>query len=186
MLQLKSLKLIGLLCVASVALALSPDESKWREGSPQTRKRLEGLEGAAPPAFQVKDWTNSKPMELADLKGKVVLIDFWATWCGPCMAAVPHNNEMMEKYGGKGLVIIGVCVKNGADKCAATVKEKGMKYPVVVDADGKTEKAYHVDGYPDYYLIDRAGKLRIADCANASVEEAVQALLAESESASAR
>src|SRR5438034_10492924 len=100
---------------------------------------------------------------ITDLKGKVVLIDFWATWCGPCMAAVPHNNEMMEKYGGKGLVIIGVCIKNGADKFAATVKEKGMKDPVAVDADGKTEKAYHVDGYPDYYLIDRAGKLRIAD-----------------------
>src|SRR5438105_742406 len=145
MLNSKSLRLLGLLSVASIVLAAAPDESKWREGSPQTRKRLEGMEGAAPPALEVKDWMNSKPMEFSNLKGKVVLIDFGATWCGPCMAAVPHNNEMMEKYGSKGLVIIGVCIKKGADTFAATVREKGMKYPVAIDADGKTEKAYHVD-----------------------------------------
>src|SRR5437763_2316701 len=82
------------------------------------------------------------------------------------MAAVPHNSEMMEKYGDKGLVIIGVCVSNGVEKMAQTVNDKGMKYPVAADVDAKTENAYHVDGYPDYYLIDRSGKLRVADCAN--------------------
>src|SRR5437762_13078497 len=49
---------------------------------------------------------------------------------------------------------------------AQTVNDKGMKYPVAADVDAKTENAYHVDGYPDYYLIDRSGKLRVADCAN--------------------
>jgi hypothetical protein len=62
-----------------------------------------------------------------------------------------------------------------------TVTAKGIKYLVAADVDEKTVKAYKVNGYPDYYFIDRAGNLRIADCKNASVEDAIQALLAEGE-----
>ncbi len=62
---------------------------------------------------------------------------------------------------------------------ASTAKEHGIKYPIAVDIDAQTDDAYRVNGYPDYYFIDRSGKLRIADCRNGSVDDAVAALLAE-------
>jgi thiol-disulfide isomerase/thioredoxin len=156
-------------------------QDAWLEGTAESRKRFEAIEGKAAPALTVKEWKNAEAMKVADLKGKVVLLDFWATWCGPCIASIPHTNELQKKYKDKGLVIIGVCHSRGAEKMADMVTEKGIEYPVAADVDGKTDEAYKVDSYPDYYFIDRAGKLRIADCKNGSVEEAIQALLAESE-----
>jgi peroxiredoxin len=167
------------------ALAGGADKPEWREGEGDHRKQLDAMEGKAPPALQVKNWINGEEMKLADLKGKVVLLDFWATWCGPCIAAIPHTNELATKHKDKGLVIIGVCHPRDVEKMAATVKEEGIKYTVAADPEGKTIAAFKVNGFPDYYLIDRSGNLRIADCKNASVDEAVEALLAEGATASA-
>lgn len=85
----------------------------------------------------------------------------------------------MKKYADQGLVIIGVCATNGAEKMAETVKEWGIEYPVARDVDGATVAAYHADSFPDYYLIDRAGRLRITDCKNGSIDEAIELLLSE-------
>ena len=150
---------------------------EWREGD--ERAEQDKLEGQAPPVLAVKEWTNGKAVKLADLKGKVVLIDFWATWCGPCIASIPHTNELQKKFKDKGLVVIAVCHTEGAEKMAQTVKDKGIEYLTAADVGQKTIKAYHVNSYPDYYLIDRFGKLRIADCKNGAVEKAVEALLSE-------
>jgi cytochrome c biogenesis protein CcmG/thiol:disulfide interchange protein DsbE len=160
-------------------------KQEWLEGDDAARARLKGIEGKVPPALKVANWINAKEQKLSDLKGKVVMLDFWATWCGPCIASVPHTNELTTKYKDKGLVIIGVCHPRGAEKMAATVKEHNIEYPVAADTTGKTIEAYKVNGFPDYYFIDRAGKLRIADCSNGSVDEAIEALLAEPETASA-
>jgi len=92
---------------------------------------------------------------------------------------VPHLKELHAKYKDKGLVLIGVHTKNAGDRMAAYVKEQGIKYPVALDADGKTVKAFAVDCFPDYYMIDRAGKLRFADLKNAEVDRAIEALLKE-------
>jgi thiol-disulfide isomerase/thioredoxin len=163
--------------VHPVMYAMAADADKgaeWRE------RDLHEMEGKAPPELSVQNWINGSGMKLADLKGKVVVLDFWATWCGPCIASIPHTNEMLAKYKDKGLVVIGVCHTEGADKMADTAKEKGIQYPIAADIEGKTVKAFNVDSFPDYYIIDRSGKLRIADCNNDKVEEAVEALLAES------
>ncbi|MBK8101081.1 MAG: TlpA family protein disulfide reductase [Planctomycetes bacterium] len=92
---------------------------------------------------------------------------------------MPHLKELFAANKDKGLVILGIHTKNGAETVADFVKEQAIPWPIATDADGKTVQAFAVDSYPDYYLVDRAGNLRVADLQNGAVDEAVAALLAE-------
>jgi len=138
----------------------------------------------APELAFVTQWTNTaatmgSAATLKELRGKVVVLDFWATWCGPCIASIPKANELARKYADQGLVIIGVCRPDGGEKMLDLVRGKGIEYPVCIDSKGEVNAAYAVDSFPDYYLIDRNGRLRGADVASASLEDAIKLLLAE-------
>ncbi|BCX46106.1 TlpA-like family protein [Haloferula helveola] len=164
------------LVLVSLGLAQAADLSKFGEGDAKLRERLAKIQDNPAPEISLDNWINSDAKTLADLKGKVVVLDFWATWCGPCIASIPHTNEMMEKYGDD-VVIIGVCHPRGAEKMKAMVESKKIQYPVAVDTDGAAAKAYAVNGFPDYYIIGRDGKVLLADCGNGNVEKAIDALL---------
>jgi len=146
----------------------------------KNRDAITAMQGKPAPALATTKWLNSKPLTLADLKGKIVVLDFWATWCGPCLASVPHNNELQKKYADKGVVIIAVCAPRGGEKMEATVKARNIQYAVALDAGkGDTFAAYKADSYPDYYVIDRKGNLRWGDIRNSDLEEAIKSLIAE-------
>lgn len=152
-----------------------------REGSGSARQQKNALENKPPPALEVTDWhnTDGEPLRWEDLKGKVVVLDFWGVWCPPCRAAIPKLKELYRKHRADGLVILGIHTSRQADKMAQFVAEQGMDWPVAADVDGRTVRAFLVDSYPDYYLVDRTGKLRVADLVNGDLERAVQVLLAE-------
>ena len=138
----------------------------------------------APSLGAISQWTPAgeavgKATSLDELKGKIVVLDFWATWCGPCIASIPKNNALAKKYADKGVVLIGVCHPEGGDKMLETVRSKGIEYTVCLDTRGEASASYVVDSYPDYYIIDRDGHLRGADIGNGSVEAAIESLLAE-------
>ena len=134
------------------------------------------------PAIDAKAWLNTDDTPTWEtLKGRVVLVDFWGTWCGPCVAKLPVAQELHEKYVDRGLAVVGIHSSQGADTCAAFLKEQGYTFPVAIDS-GKTAEAFTISGWPTYFLIDRTGKVVQGFTHEPPGEEAVEALLERSES----
>lgn len=155
-----------------------PDDWTW-DDTPGQRAGHAALEGKPMPALDLSEWMNGE-VKAADMKGKVVIVDFYATWCGPCLAAIPHNNELLKKYKEKGLVIIGVCTSSrGQEKMAAVAKQRGIQYPIARDAKRKSEKAWRANYYPTYALVDRKGIVRVIGLKPENVEKVAKKLLAE-------
>jgi thiol-disulfide isomerase/thioredoxin len=155
-----------------------PDSWTW-DDEPQQRADHAALEGKRMPALHVSNWINGG-ITSADIKGKVVVVDLYATWCGPCMAAIPHNNELLKKYKAQGLVIIGVCTSDhGQESFVANAQQHGLTYPAALDTELKTEQAFAVHYYPTYAVMDRKGIVRAIGLQPSHVEEVVQKLLAE-------
>ncbi len=155
-----------------------PDE--WFYQGAERPEELRTLEGKPAPAIAAEAWIGPECVLRAQ-RGKVVVLDFWATWCGPCRAAIPHNVELARRYAERGLVLVGVHdSESGWDQAATVAKDSGINYPVARDAAGATSvKAYQVQFWPTYVAIDRAGVVRAAGLLPAHVEDVVQALLAE-------
>lgn len=153
-------------------------KAEWLEGNARQREVLDAMHGKPAPSLTVENWMNAPEMTLASLKGQIVVLDFWATWCGPCIASIPKNNEIAEKYKDRGVVFIGVCHPRGVEKMSEVVSEKGIRFPVAADTSGSTNEAFGVNSYPDYYIIDRMGRIVVADARNDKVEEILDAILA--------
>jgi thiol-disulfide isomerase/thioredoxin len=150
------------------------------QGVQNASDKHDRLIGHPAPKLELSGWINGK-VEPEDMKGKVVIVEFWATWCSDCMNAIPHNNELAKKYANKGVALIGVCGSGkGEDKMAEVVKEKGITYPVA-RATKATTDAWHVNDWPTYAVIDKNGILKAVGIKQDFVEKVVDALL-ESES----
>ncbi len=146
--RLSSLKkiLILSLCVGSL-LALS-----------QCGKEKKSPAGLAPD-FTLKT-LDGQEITLSQLKGKVVLLDFWATWCGPCRESIPHLIQLYNDYQGKGLELIGMDVDKGdVETVRKFVKSMDIPYPIVVASDD-VARNYRVNGIPTTILIDKEGNIR--------------------------
>ena len=155
-----------------------PDE--WFFSGSNRPQGLRDLEGKKATEIDAAEW-RGESVRLEDLRGKVVVLDFWATWCGPCMAAIPHNVEMVDKYKDEDVVLVGIHdAASGWDKVDKVIADKNINYSVALDAPSKTtQKAYNLQFWPTYVVIDREGVIRGAGLIPSHVEEAVKQVLAE-------
>ena len=112
--------------------------------------------GDPAPAFTLADGTG-KTVSLASLRGRVVYVDFWASWCTPCRRSFPWMNAMQARHGGEGLTVVGVNVDKRPADAARFLGDVPATFTVVYDPGGATPSAYGVKGMPSSFLVDRHG-----------------------------
>ena len=111
------------------------------------------------PEFTLKD-TDGKPVHLSDYRGKVVLLDFWATWCGPCRVEIPWFIEMQRKHKDQGFEVLGVAMDDeGWEVVKPFLADMGVNYRVMMGNDATAQLYGDVDALPSTFLIDRDGRI---------------------------
>ena len=122
---------------------------------------LAGSGAAAPaPAFTLASRAG-QDVSLAQYKGQVVMINFWASWCGPCRQEMPLLESIYKKYNKMGFTLIGVNVEPDSNAANEWLKATPVSFPILYDRDSKVSKLYDVAGMPSTVIIDRSGKLRV-------------------------
>jgi thiol-disulfide isomerase/thioredoxin len=122
--------------------------------------------------------------DLSAQRGKVVLVDFWATWCPPCLRSIPDLIAMQNKFGPRGFEVIGISLDRGGDAIVAPfISRTGINYPVLVDGQARFARSYGgVEAIPTFYLVDRNGRIAahvVGGRPAETIENAVRSLLAE-------
>ncbi|MHC5542778.1 peroxiredoxin family protein, partial [Singulisphaera rosea] len=169
---------------------LTPDEISKVRAMAERRKTLGEVaagnldemhhvnEGQAAPEIEGKD-LDGRPLKLSDFRGKVVVLVFWGSWCGPCMREVPNERRLSEKYRDKPFAILGVNCREQAEEAKKTVEREKMNWPQWHDGedDGPIVEKYHVRGYPTLFVIDAKGVIRRKNVIGDVLDKVVEDLL---------
>ena len=151
--------------IAALLLLITAPISHALEDAPDFR--LEGLEGK---------------VSLAEQKGKVVYLDFWASWCTPCRQSFPWMNELKQRYGDKGLKIIAINLDKSREESRPFLDATHPEFTIAFDPEGRIAETYQVMGMPSSYIIDRDGRLHhshvgFRDKDKAALEQQIEGLL---------
>jgi len=136
----------------------------------------EKLMNGQAPSLLIEKWYNGDFWQL-DLKGKVVLLDFWGLWCAPCKQEIPFLKKLHGKYSKQGLVIIGVHTQRGKDDIAEFIAKESIEYLIAVDNQDKTAEMYKVWGYPTAVMVDQKGLIRGMNIKRKNCEDLIVSLL---------
>jgi thiol-disulfide isomerase/thioredoxin len=154
---------------------------------PDSQPEELAVEGPAPSLDGATEWLNSKPLTTEELKGKVVVVDFWTYSCINCLRSIPYVRAWAEKYRDHGLVVIGVhapefAFERNVDNIKNAISTLKIGYPVAVDNDYKIWRAFENEYWPAHYFIDAKGQIRHHHFGEGEYDESekvIQQLLAE-------
>lgn len=175
-------------CTAPMPAPSSPMAADGGSEPAQQPAILAPLQNRGPaPELSNDTWLNSEPLRLSDLRGQVVMVEFWTYGCINCRHVIPSVREWYETYHGQGLEIIGVhtpefAYEKDVDNVRQAVADLGVTWPVAIDNEWNTWRAYDNRYWPAMYLVDKAGVIRhvaIGEGNYAHTEAVIQALLAE-------
>ncbi len=145
------MRIFTLVAIALFACAVPAAASDWSKLKPWT--------GDTPPPLSLSD-LDGKKHNLSDYRGKVVVMNFWATWCGPCAKEMPAFETLAERLSGERFALLTVNFGEKADRIKPFLKKIGVDVPVLLDPDMGTSKAWAKSGLPTTYVIDAEGKIR--------------------------
>jgi peroxiredoxin len=120
---------------------------------------IAGVAEAPAPDFTLKSNSGAN-LRLSELRGEVVMINFWASWCGPCRQEMPILSELHDKYKAMGFTVLGVNVEENSSEARKLLKEMPVSFPVLFDNDSSVSKRYDVVAMPSTVLVDRDGNVR--------------------------
>ena len=169
---------------AGLALIAASLLGFWRLGQSESSSATGGSpirQDQPAPDFVLSD-LDGRTVRLSDLRGQVVLVNLWATWCSPCRAEMPDLVTLYQAYKDQGFVILGVDDQERAQTVADFVARNPVPYLVLLDPDSRVARAYGVNYLPASFLIDRRGVLRVTlpgQSARVRLENAIKPLLAE-------
>jgi len=149
----KPVLIVGIIVLAAVIYKVS-----WRSPTHSKTDGASNLIHLAAPDLSLQD-LNGQPLDLASYRGKVVLLDFWATWCTPCRGEIPHFVEFQNKYREQGLQVIGISMDDGPKRVREFYHELKMNYPVALGNEKVAEAYGGILGLPVTFLIGRDGRV---------------------------
>jgi thiol-disulfide isomerase/thioredoxin len=145
---------------AQQEVQLAPADDSSTSANPGEDPAAKKLLGKSAPSFTLVD-LNGKKVSLADFKGRPVVLNFWATWCGPCKLEMPWFQDLQNKYKGQGLVVLGLDTDDGmaVKEVAEASKRTGVTYPILMPDEAVT-KSYQLSDYiPETFYVDKSGKV---------------------------
>ena len=169
----------AVLIVVAIVVAFAVYKVGWRSSGPSKVGRPSSLVHSVAPDFSLRD-LNNQPLDLANYRGKVVLLDFWATWCTPCRGEIPHFVELQDKYREQGLQVIGISMDDDAKPVREFYQQFKMNYPVALGNEKVAEAYGGVLGLPVAFLIGRDGRVAVkhlGEVAMPVLEQEINSLL---------
>ncbi|MBV2129092.1 TlpA family protein disulfide reductase [Arsukibacterium indicum] len=156
----------------------------WKTSGLLTGLLLSCLITGSVVATELSDLEGSPVSSMQQLKGQVVLVDFWASWCAPCRKSFPWLNTMQQRYGSDGLLVLAVNEDSERNDASRFLQQVPARFAVLYDLNGAVAEQYQLPGMPSSYLIDKKGQIRYRHIGfkhadNADYEAKIRQLLAE-------
>ncbi len=163
--------------VEATLFSFAPPQSALAVSSVRAQQETAiAIVGSEAPDFTLQD-ISGHPIHLWDLRGKVVVLDFWATWCLPCRALMPHLQKMHQDLSSQGLTILGLDVGEDSDEVSEFAKKESYTFRLLLGAEPDVSAKYYVEGYPTTFVVDRNGRITFrafSEDSAASLRKAVE------------